>query len=166
VSDRMRRSIVGPRDQRPRGQALVEFSMAVIPFLLLLMGVLDLGRGIYAMNATSQAAREIARATSVHRCSNTPCTDLGTSAETQDVIATQRTLIPNLVFDPSVDIDCVLAATPDTSEVIIPDSECKPSSTTDHYIRVHVSSTFTPITPFLGVFGDHTFESWSRIQLP
>jgi hypothetical protein len=161
----MRGPIFGRRRGRSQGQALVEFSIAVIPFLLLLMGVLDLGRGIYAMNATSQAAREIARTTSVHRCSNTPCSDLGSSTEAQDVIATQRTLIPNLVFNPSVDIDCVLAATPDTSEVIIPDAECKPSSTIDHYIRVHVRSTFTPITPFLGVFGDHTFEAWSRIKV-
>jgi hypothetical protein len=157
----MRNSLADRHRERSTGQALVEFSMAVIPFLLLLMGVLDLGRGIYAMNATSQAAREIARATSVHRCSNTPCTDLGTSAEAQDVIATQRTLIPNLVFDPSVDIDCV-----DAVDFVIPDPECKPSSSTARYIRVHVSSTFTPITPFLGVFGTHTFDSWSRIQLP
>jgi TadE-like protein len=161
MSDRMRRSNVRRNAQRSGGQALVEFSMAVIPFLLLLMGVLDLGRGIYAMNATSQAAREIARVTSVHRCSNTPCSDLGTSAEAQDVIATQRTLIPNIVFDPSVDIDCV-----DAVDAVIADPECKPSSAVSRFIRVHVRSTFTPITPFLGVFGDHTFESWSRIQLP
>jgi Flp pilus assembly protein TadG len=161
MSDRTRRSIIGHSRQGSTGQALVEFSIAVIPFLLLLMGVLDLGRGIYAMNATSQAAREIARATSVHRCSNTPCADLGTSTEAQDVIATQRTLIPNLVFDPSVDIDCV-----DAVDAVVADVDCKPSSATARYIRVHVRSTFTPITPFLGVFGDHTFESWSRIQLP
>jgi hypothetical protein len=161
MSDRTRRSIFGRSRQPSRGQALVEFSIAVIPFLLLLMGVLDLGRGIYAMNATSQAAREIARATSVHRCSDTPCSDLGTSTEAQDVIATQRTLIPNLVFDPSVDIDCV-----DAVDFVVADADCKPSSSTARYIRVHVRSTFTPITPFLGVFGNHTFESWSRIQLP
>jgi hypothetical protein len=155
------RPILGRRRERSHGQALVEFSMAVIPFLLLLMGVLDLGRGIYAMNATSQAAREIARATSVHRCSDTPCSDLGTSTETQDVIATQRTLIPNLVFDSSTDIDCV-----DATDSVIADSVCKPKSGVDIYIRVHVQSTFTPITPFLAIFGDHTFESWSRIELP
>jgi TadE-like protein len=161
VSDRTRRSL-GAEGRGPgaRGQALVEFSIAVIPFLLLLMGVLDLGRGIYALNATSEAAREIARVTSVHRCSNTPCAELGTSIQAQDVIATQRTLIPNIVFDPSVDIDCV-----DANDSVLFDSECKPSSTTDHFIRVHVSSTFSPITPFLGVFGDHTLDSWSRIKV-
>jgi Flp pilus assembly protein TadG len=162
MSDRNRRSIVGRGGaERSRGQALVEFSIALIPFMLLLMGVLDLGRGIYAMNATSQAAREIARATSVHRCAATPCADLGNSIETQDTIATQRTLIPNLVFDPSVDIDCV-----DSTDSVVADIECKPSSGNPRYIRVHVRSTFTPVTPLLGVFGDHTFESWSRIELP
>ncbi len=162
MSDRNRRSIVGRSGApRPRGQALVEFSIAIIPFLLLLMGVLDLGRGIYALNATSQAAREIARVTSVHRCAITPCDDLGTSMETQDTIATQRALIPNMVFDPSVDIDCV-----DATDSVIADVQCKPSSGNSRYIRVHVSSTFTPVTPLLGVFGDHTFDSWARIQLP
>ena len=37
-----------------------------IPFLILLMGVFDLGRGIYTMNGTSEAAREITRVTIVH----------------------------------------------------------------------------------------------------
>jgi hypothetical protein len=162
MSDRnRRRGIHRVSTPRPRGQALVEFSIAVIPFLLLLMGVLDLGRGIYAMNATSEAAREIARVTSVHRCSNTPCSDLGTSSESQDTIATQRGLIPGLVFDSSTDIDCV-----DATDTVVADSACKPSSATDLYIRVHVRSTFTPVTPLVAVFGTHTFESWSRIELP
>jgi TadE-like protein len=164
MSDRLRhRSVAERRGRRGRhapGQALVEFSIALIPFLLLLMGVLDLGRGIYAMNATSQAAREIARATSVHRCSNTPCTDLGTSTEAQAAINTQRALIPGLVFDPSVDIDCV-----DAADVGIPDSQCTPSTDNDRFIRVHVRSTFSPVTPLLGMFGNHTFEAWSRIRL-
>ena len=162
MSDRNRRP--GSRRvsaDRPRGQALVEFSIAVIPFLLLLMGVLDLGRGIYALNATSEAAREIARVTSVHRCSNTPCSDLATSSQSQDTIATQRGLIPGLVFDPSTDVDCV-----DATDTVVADAACKPSSSTQLYIRVHVRSTFTPVTPLVAVFGTHTFESWSRIELP
>jgi Flp pilus assembly protein TadG len=164
MSDRNRRpNSATTRAPRSPGQALVEFSIAIIPFMLLLMGVLDLGRGIYAMNATSQAAREIARATSVHRCVNSDngCADLGTSVETQDTIATQRALIPNLVLNPSVDIDCV-----DATDSVIADIQCRPSSGDPRYVRVHVRSTFTPVTPLLGVFGDHTFESWSRIELP
>ena len=53
---------------RERGQALVEFSLILIPFLWILMGIVDLGRGIYTYNGVNQAARELARVTSVHLC--------------------------------------------------------------------------------------------------
>jgi len=68
-----------------RGQALVEFSLALIVFLVLLMGILDLGRGIYMFNGVSQAAREIARVTSVYPGGAT----LGTSTQTTTVVNTR-----------------------------------------------------------------------------
>ena len=81
--------------RRDRGQSLVEFSLVLIPFLLILMGIIDLGRGIYTYNGVAQAARELARATSVHTCDTTKanCT-LGTSPETADVRGTQNTMVP------------------------------------------------------------------------
>jgi Flp pilus assembly protein TadG len=61
-------SLIARRDsKRRRGQALVEFSLILIPFLFLLMGVVDLGRGIATYNGVAEAAREIARTTSLHR---------------------------------------------------------------------------------------------------
>jgi hypothetical protein len=54
-----------PHAVRESGQALVEFSLAFIVFVVLLMAIFDFGRGIYMFNGVSQAAREIARATSV-----------------------------------------------------------------------------------------------------
>jgi Flp pilus assembly protein TadG len=139
-----------------RGQALVEFSLVLIPFLVLLMGVLDLARGIYMLNGTAEAAREIARVTSVHPW-NTPGDDLGSSAEAVDVVAIQRKLVPGLAITPSTDIVCV-----DVTDVVIPDSRCEDGD----YIRVTVTAPFTPLTPVAKVFGDHTFSSVSRIQIP
>ena len=55
------------------GQATVEFALSVIVFVTMLCGVFDLGRGVYENNALSEAAREIARTTSVH-----PGSPLGT----------------------------------------------------------------------------------------
>src|SRR3954452_2417577 len=82
---------------RGRGQALVEFSLVLIPFLLILMGIIDLGRGIYTSNGVAQAARELGRATSVHTCDTTkPTCTLGTSPETAAVRATQNGLVPGL----------------------------------------------------------------------
>jgi Flp pilus assembly protein TadG len=53
----MRRTVT----QRPRGQSLVEFALVLPLLLLLLMGVFDFGRAIYAYNAVSNAAKEGAR---------------------------------------------------------------------------------------------------------
>ena len=44
-----------------RGQSLVEFSLVIPLFLLLLIAVFDLGRGVFAYNTLTNAAREGAR---------------------------------------------------------------------------------------------------------
>jgi len=54
----MRRLLIIPR---PRGQALVEFALIVPVFILLLVGLFDLGRGVYAFNTISNASREAVR---------------------------------------------------------------------------------------------------------
>ena len=81
---------------RTRGQALVEFSLVLIPFLIIMMGIFDLGRAIYMMNTTAQAAREIARVTIVHPYDT--CCDLASSTEVAAVIGTQRNLLPGFTF--------------------------------------------------------------------
>lgn len=50
------------RDRRSeRGQALVEFALILPLFVLLLVGILDFGRAIYAYNTVNNAARQGAR---------------------------------------------------------------------------------------------------------
>src|SRR5215203_2116230 len=93
------------RHDRNSGQALVEFSLVMIPFLILMMAVFDLGRAIYMMNTTAEAAREIARVTAVHPWDSTK--DLGSSSEATAVIGAQRNLLPGMVFTPNTDIVCV-----------------------------------------------------------
>lgn len=44
-----------------RGQALVEFSLVIPIFLLLLVGLFDLGRAVFSYNTLTNAAREGAR---------------------------------------------------------------------------------------------------------
>jgi hypothetical protein len=140
-----------------RGQALVEFSLAVIPFLLILMAIFDLGRGIYTMNGTSEAAREITRVTIVHlRDGSGP---LGLSADTTAVIATQKNLIPGLSVAAATDITCV-----DEYDQVLPDSDCTTGS--HMFIKVRVRAPFEPITPIVSAFGSHTFESISRMWIP
>ncbi len=151
----MRRHNRGSRAAEQGGQALVEFSLVLIPFLILLMGILDLSRAIYIMNGTAEAAREIARVTSVHPYAT--CCDLGSSTDAQEAITVQRRLVPGLAFTPSTDIVCV-----DVTDAVIPDAECDDGD----FVRVTVGAPFTPVTPLAGMFGTHTFGSVSRIQIP
>ena len=44
-----------------RGQSLVEFALILPIFVLMLVGIFDLGRAVYAFNTINQAAREGAR---------------------------------------------------------------------------------------------------------
>jgi len=138
------------RDER--GQALVEFALAIVIFLVLLMGVFDFGRAIYQFNGVSQAAREIARVTATHPGTDFS-TDTGRSSETKSVIQTQKGLIPNL-RDPL--IKCV-----DITGAVIT-TGCMQGD----WIQVRISAPYTPITPLLGLSGTWDFFSSSTsVQL-
>jgi Flp pilus assembly protein TadG len=49
------------RRRHRRGQALVEFALALPVFILVLVGIFDMGRAIYSYNTISNAAREAVR---------------------------------------------------------------------------------------------------------
>ena len=146
-------------DRSAGGQALVEFALAAIPFLLLLLGILDLGRAIYQMNTTAQASREIARATSLHPWAT--CCDLGTSTQAVAAATTQRALLPGMVFNASADVTCI-----DITETAIADADCGSSEGVPYFVVVTVKSTFVPATPLTMLFGSHTFTSTSRVEIP
>ena len=156
-----RRPVARASRRRSSGQALVEFALAVIPFLILLMGVIDLGRGIYMMNGTSEAARDIARVTIVH-LTNTGGT-VGLSDETTKVIATQKGLVPGLSVTPATDIQCVDAYGTVQNKSLGNGNDC---TLGEDFIRVRVKAPFTPITPLVSAFGSHTFDSSSQMQIP
>jgi hypothetical protein len=105
--------MIGRRD-RAGGQALVEFAIAVTVFLMLVMAIVDFGRAIYQFNGVAQAAREVARVTSVHPGSDFR-TSTGLSTETQTVVGIQQGLVPALsapTFE-CVGIDGGAAGAPD-----------------------------------------------------
>ena len=60
-----------------RGQALVEFALILPIFVLLLVGIFDFGRAIYAYNTISNAAREAVRVGIVDQS----CNMIGTEAQ-------------------------------------------------------------------------------------
>jgi TadE-like protein len=54
------------RRERGLGQGLVEFALVLPVFLVILIGMFDLGHAIWANNAAANAAREAARFAAVH----------------------------------------------------------------------------------------------------
>lgn len=139
------------RANEGRGQALVEFSLAIVVFLVLLMGVFDLGRAIYQYNGVAQAAREIARVTAAHDGPDFT-TPSGWSPETRAVVETQKKLIPNLE-DPQITCVDIEGA---------PITQCFEGD----YINVKVVARYAPITPLLGLVGTwDLFSVSTSVQL-
>jgi len=143
---RLRRS--SPDHHGQRGQALVEFSLAILVFLLMIVALFDVGRGVYMYNGVSEAAREIARVTAVY-----PGVTLGSSNETLARLAIQRGLVPDL-------------GTPTYTCVKVDGSASTNNPcTTDDYARVTVTATYRPIS-FLGMGGPIVLSASSSVRIP
>ena len=145
------------RRRRSGGQGLVEFSLTIIVFLVILMGVVDFGMAIYKFNGVSQAAREIARVTSVHPCATpgalTCSPGNSMSAETQEVINVQKGLVPGLE-DPT--FKCI-----DQTGVQKPGA-CDFSQDS---VQVEIEAPYRPITPLLGLTGQWDMKGSSSAQI-
>lgn len=134
-----------------KGQALVEFSLAVTVFVVLLMGVVDFGLSIYKYNGVSQAAREIARVASVHQG-----TFFGSSPQITNVVATQQQLIPGL-SSPTFTCTDINGAT----VALFNGAKC-PSTA---YVTVVVTAPYRAVTPLVGVLGTFTMKGSSSAQI-
>lgn len=150
------------RKQRQQGQALVEFSLSILIFIVMLMGIFDVGRAIFMYNGVSEAAREIARRTSVHAFPTIANADnLGGSDETKDTITTQMKLVPGIdpVTPGAPNFLCVdIAGNPSTSD------RCG-QGTNEDYVQVTVTATYQPIT-LLGITGPITLRATSTVAFP
>jgi Flp pilus assembly protein TadG len=71
------------RDRHERGQALVEFALVLPVIVVIVLGLLDLGRAVYSYNTLAQSARQAARVAIVNQV---------TSAVRSQAIASGATL--------------------------------------------------------------------------
>lgn len=71
------------RHERPRGQAMVEFALVIPVFILLMVGLFDLGRVVWVNDTLATAAREAVRYAIVH--GPTSACPVGPIASTADV---------------------------------------------------------------------------------
>ena len=140
--------------RRTAAQAIVEFALVLPLLAIMILGIIDLGRGIYIYNGVSQAAREIARSASVH-----PGSPLGSSTQTAAVIATQRGLVPGIrAGTTGVKFHCE-----DTSGATVEGDGAGGCAPPD-VVRVEVIATFEPVA-LLGLSGPFQLASSSSNQV-
>lgn len=76
------------RRRAERGQALVEFALAAVTFMILVLGVFDVGRAVWNYNTLASAAREGTRYAIVHgSASGTPSGPGANDAGVQAAVA-------------------------------------------------------------------------------
>ena len=128
--------------ERDRGQALVEFAFALPIFLLIVFGLIDLGRAVYVNNSLAEAARDGARYGSVQ-------------ARAWD--ETRRTNVETWVLDR-------LVAVPGASATV----ECTAANpgigcTVEDIVTVTVETELDMITPLIGqILGPLSLEGRSE----
>ena len=120
-----------PRTGRRRGQALVEFALVIPIFLLILVGLFDLGSAVFSYNSITNAAREGARLGIVNQDTNA----IETRAKAQVAVAEVADPSVSTAFyqDPSLSASCA-------------------SPAIGCMVEVTFETTYRPITPIISSF--------------
>jgi Flp pilus assembly protein TadG len=120
-----------------RGQALMEFALVIPIFLLLLVGLFDLGRGVFSYNTLTNAAREGARLAIV----NQDVPSIVAHAKAQSAIVE--------LDDPSVKVGFYQVNAADGSPNM--NKPCNPVAVSCLAV-VSFEATYRPITPIISSF--------------
>ncbi len=89
-----------------RGQSLVEFGLILPIFLLLVFGIVDLGRAVFAYSTLNSAAREAARLAVVDQVPSHIADEAVKQAYALDVDAADVTLDWRSAFNPDTPNSC------------------------------------------------------------
>jgi Flp pilus assembly protein TadG len=171
------RSVIGRPHSRRRGQSLVEFALVLPIFLLMLFGLIDVGRFVYLNTTLSQAAREGARLGSVeasYRGSADPaCGTAGgpicpanDATLLADVRAASNRMMTPFGSVATTSMSCVLAPPGGTP----PSGNWTGTTCSNHapgnVISVRVTAPFQAITPLIsGLFGPTTLAGAATMTI-
>lgn len=137
---------LGRRD-RTVGQSLVEFALILPILMILLLGILDFGRAIFAFNSVSNGARSGARVAIVNQD-----VDVISAAVEEEAFGLDGV---DVTFDPNVE---GLPACPQSNADCCPSIGC--------VIEVAVSTEYVPATPiFSQLVGSITVSSQSQMPI-
>lgn len=146
------------RNRGRRGAATVETAIVILPFLTLVLGMLDLGTAVFRHHVVSQAARQGVRKAIVHG-SRAPSGWNGGKWGT----ATYGPVAANVADPKAQAIAPYLSGLdPDATNITMewPDG----SNATEKRVRVTVTTTWTPVVTF--IFGGSTQTLSASATMP
>jgi Flp pilus assembly protein TadG len=123
---------------RSRGQALVEFALVVPIFILVLVGIMDLGRAVYYSSTLNNAAREGARL----GITDQMCKDIYDKTRTHSVGVGSSVVVTIQVLNPDASLKATCPATPSSTDYV--------SGALGDFIDVTVTFSYTAATPIIG----------------
>ena len=142
---------------RGRGQSLVEFALVLPIFMLIVFGIVDGGRVVFANNDMAQATRNVARVAST-TCFNTTPACSKTSGPIAAAIATNGS---SMLVNPTWTVQCL---NPTTLAIRINNGTTDPCKVGD-LVRVTVSSPMLFVTPVASSFGPVNLGSKSEQEI-
>jgi Flp pilus assembly protein TadG len=141
------------RRSRP-GQTLVEFALILPVFLLLLLGIMDLGRAVYDSSTLSNSAREGARL----GITDQMCRDIWVRAKDHAVGIAADTTVAIEVRDPAGALVGTCPAIPTATDFVL-----------SHYgdvVHVTVTYTYQAATPVIGrIVGTISLKGESKFAI-
>jgi Flp pilus assembly protein TadG len=152
------------REHGSSGQALVEFALVFPVFLIILFGIVDFGRAIYAYNTLANAAREGARVAIVNQIQTSPA--CSTSKPIEDPLNPQwsiKTCAARSAVSlgiPETDVTVSYAPPPGATFT------CSPTVRVGCLATVTVEYSYTAITPVIGaIVGAIPMSSTSEVPV-
>jgi Flp pilus assembly protein TadG len=162
--------MTAPRPPRRKGQALVEFALLLPIFVLILFGVFDLGRAVFAYNTVANAARQGARVAAVNQIVSSPdCNESKPVEDPNNAHWSVKTCAAESAISLGIrpaDVTVVYSAPPGTT-LACPTT---PTPTSPIHVgciaSVTVPYTFTPSTPIIsGLVGPIVMSATSKIPV-
>lgn len=163
------------RHPRGRAQGLVEFALVLPVFMLVVFGLIDGGRLVFAYNEVSQSARAAARAAAVEATfiAASPCTRGANADGTSGcpsttaiyrahvlAAANRTSIMVGTITNAELAVGCSAIGATNTT------NDCDSANVSGNVVTVRLVVTIEPLTPFWGPFYPSSVSAISTMVLP
>jgi Flp pilus assembly protein TadG len=154
-----------------QGQSMAEFALALPILLLVIFGLLEVGRAVFMYAAVTNTSREAVRYATAYGVNESDVLHYQNCAEIRDTARKVGFLLP--LEDENITIEYDAGPDPDTGVIPAPYAECAPDEDVDNTIemacgdRVVVSVTinYSPMVPIVPMEAQPFTASSARTYL-